>query len=386
MKNNIIYNKRLEHTIIRVIILTPFYKPVKGGITSFLFNLTSMLKNNFCDLDVNIIAKECDPDKNVFSIKKNKFLFVTYSTIFLLQKKPHVLHANSNWYCLAPCIIYKILYPRTKIIFTFHTEPIQGMSGIKKIIFNNMFSICDTITFASKALMEKISNELNFNVEKKVVYAGFSAIEMNKSGNVDKFKSKFRLTGCSPIVTFIGPLVFKKKSEGVARLIQAMADVVKKYPNAKLLIIGDGKYINYLKELANELNLIDNIIFTGYLDDVYAALALTDIYAHISLQEGLPLSLLEAMGSGKPVIATKIGGIPEVVVHDENGILVEPYPKAISKAIIELYENEDLRNKLKINAQKTIKDKFDWEKTALEFYTIYKGNSNEEKNNYYSRC
>jgi glycosyltransferase involved in cell wall biosynthesis len=128
-----------------------------------------------------------------------------------------------------------------------------------------------------------------------------------------------------------------------------------------------------LEAIVKTHNLESRVIFTGFVKDAFVPLNITTIYAHISLQEGLPLALLEAMSAGVPVIASKTGGIPEVIQNGENGLLVGNDPILLSRAIISLIDNSTLREELAIKGKQTVDENFTWTKTANAFMAIYEG-------------
>ena len=355
----------------RLCVITPYYHPIKGGITSYVSYLVKTFQEN--TMTVDIITRLGEKQEGITAIKTNKMFFILKTYMLLHKNRYDIIHSHSHWYTLAPSVLYKFFSPKTRIVHTFHTEPFGMMKGLKKKMFEWLLSKCDIVTFVSGTLMKKVEKNLKLDTKtkKKVVYAGVSEHEVRKE-EVEEFKAKYRLNGSSPILSFVGPLVWKMKVEGVKMLVRAFKYVIKEHPNAKLLIIGDGEYKEDVERLVKELNIENNIIFTGFFDDVFVPLSITDIYTHISLQEGFPLSLLEAMSIGKPVIATKVGGIPELITDGENGILVDSEPRAIANTILELYSDEEKRKRLGEEAKKTVKINYNWSKIAEEFMEIYK--------------
>ena len=202
---------------LQISLLTPYYTPWKGGITSYVLNLvTNLNKYNF---NTTVIARYGAIDENVY-ITNQKIYSIINSYLILCKKRPDVIHAHSNWYTLTPSVIYKIIHPKAKLIFTFHTEPIGKMKGFKKNVFQWLLSKCDTVTFVSNALMKKIGGNLKIISTKKVIYAGVSPKKVSEM-EVQQFKERFLLKKDAPIITFIGPLVWKQKVEGVKILITA---------------------------------------------------------------------------------------------------------------------------------------------------------------------
>ncbi|MCP4171596.1 MAG: glycosyltransferase family 4 protein [Fuerstiella sp.] len=133
-------------------------------------------------------------------------------------------------------------------------------------------------------------------------------------------------------------------NKGIVYLLHAMAGVYETHPHVHLILAGDGELRNELEATASELGIADHVHFTGYLSDVRASLTQCDVYIQPSLVEGLPISVLEAMSMGKPVIATAVSGTPEIVRHEQTGLCVPPAdPDALRKAIVRFVEQPTVR-------------------------------------------
>ena len=125
----------------------------------------------------------------------------------------------------------------------------------------------------------------------------------------------------SPVV---GSVAMFRGSKGHPQLLQAFARVRERHPRASLLLVGDGIRRPWVEQLAGEAGLADAVVFTGFRPDVPALLAAMDCFALASTRtEGVPQALLQAFAVGVPVVASRIGGIPEVVTDGETGLLVE---------------------------------------------------------------
>ena len=131
------------------------------------------------------------------------------------------------------------------------------------------------------------------------------------------------------------------RQKGYDHLIQAMPMVQAAFPTVTLLILGEGDEENNLKKLARSLELTDRIQFMGLRPDVDRILHCIDLFVLPSRWEGLPNVVLEAMAAGKPVVATEVGGIPELVVHGVTGVIVPPQDvHALAEAIKALLSDE----------------------------------------------
>jgi glycosyltransferase involved in cell wall biosynthesis len=149
-------------------------------------------------------------------------------------------------------------------------------------------------------------------------------------------------------VAFLGQLYAPK---GIDYLLKAMAKVRKVFSKVALYLVGDygtGQYQNYKAELNSiiESKNLEKIYFLGWRSDALEILSLMDIYAFPSLSEGVPRSIMEAMALGKPVVATSVGGIPDLVRNGETGFLVEARNSdGLANAILTLAKNKELRTK-----------------------------------------
>jgi len=358
----------------KVALVTPYYTPVAGGITTFVKNLERELSAR--GVDVAVIACEGKAGKGVYLARRKAPSYSKRVYSMLKKIKPDIIHAHAHWYTLLPAILYKFSHGKTKIIFTFHTEPSADIRGMRKRIFERLLSKCECVTFVSGVSQRKIEKNLNIKVEKAVIYPGVSAPEHDKN-KTDEFSGRQSIKNRGPVIAFCGPLEWKRKAEGVLRLVKAVKLLSKEYPRIVLIIIGDGRYRKDVEALSGKLGIGRNVIVTGMMEDVYTPLHLADIYAHISLQEGMPLALLEAMSVGKPVIATRAGGIPEVIKSGENGILVETVPEEIASAIAGLYEDKEKMKSIGANALETVRTKFTWKLSADQFLKIYRGETTE---------
>jgi glycosyltransferase involved in cell wall biosynthesis len=165
--------------------------------------------------------------------------------------------------------------------------------------------------------------------------------------------------------------------KGHATIIDALPQIQEKIPDIKCLFVG-GEFVNekwYQEELyryVQENHLENTIIFTGFRRDIPELLSLFDVFVLPSLWEGLPSSILEAMAMKKPVIASSVGGIPEVVKHEETGVLIPPQDsKALADAIIFLLNNPDIAVKIGQAGYNRVQDFFSIESVVARIESVY---------------
>jgi len=149
------------------------------------------------------------------------------------------------------------------------------------------------------------------------------------------------------------------KEKGIEYLIRACAILKDRIKSIKIIIMGEGKERTELEELSLKSGLQENVLFTGFLNDVERWLPAIDVFVLPSMTEGTPLALLEAMLCGNAVVASKVGGVPDIVKSGKNGFLVQPgNAREIADAICLLYEDKELRLKLVREAQVTVQTQY----------------------------
>jgi len=137
------------------------------------------------------------------------------------------------------------------------------------------------------------------------------------------------------------------RTKAVDDIIRAFATVAPEFPASYLVVIGGGVELDGLARLVAELGLAERVLFLGEVPDPGGVLAASDVFVFASLYEGLPNAVLEAMGAGLPVVATDVGGIPEVVTDGEAGHLVPVRrPDQLAKRMLELARDPELRRRL----------------------------------------
>ncbi|MCI0564893.1 MAG: glycosyltransferase family 4 protein [Nitrososphaera sp.] len=158
------------------------------------------------------------------------------------------------------------------------------------------------------------------------------------------------------ILGYLGRL---SEEKGLRHLLTASSQLTEKGLSLRTLIVGDGPQRSELELLAQDLKIRERVIFAGFQEDIHRWLLCMDAFILPSLTEGTPMALLEAMAQGVPVIATAVGGVPEVIESGESGILVSAgKPEAIAEAVLALYRDELTRNRIAENACYLIKTKY----------------------------
>ncbi len=171
------------------------------------------------------------------------------------------------------------------------------------------------------------------------------------------------------VIGIVGRLAAVK---GHDTLLRAMPGVLAKFPNARLMIVGEGEEHERLNQRVHELGLYGYVTFTGQVQDVCPYLRAIDVVAMPSLREGLPYSLLEAMALDKPVVASAVGGLAETINHCVNGVLFRPNDaQALSEALISVLSDPLLTQIITHGAHETVSH-YDIERHIDRIASIYR--------------
>lgn len=167
----------------------------------------------------------------------------------------------------------------------------------------------------------------------------------------------------------IGRFNEQKNHEG---LLKAFAKIKQQLPDCRLDLIGDGELRQAVESQAEDLNLAESIRFLGTQSDVYPFLQAADIFLLPSKYEGMPMTIIEAMGMGLPIVATAVGGVPDMLKQEESGLLTACDPDAVAEAVIRLARDPQLREHLGRNAKQESR-RFSAEHMAACYCAVYQG-------------
>ena len=187
---------------------------------------------------------------------------------------------------------------------------------------------------------------------------------------VDEKEKICRVFGLSPSGPLLCTVARLSRQKGLEFLIRSMKEIVRAFPDAALLIVGEGELQGELKNLTSELGLASHVIFTGYREDVLGLIASSDLFVLPSLREGMPYSLLEAMLVSKPVVTTTVSS--HVVSDGRTGIVVPPADStALAQAILRILGTPKLGLEMGRLGRERLEAHFSAEKMAGETFEVY---------------
>ena len=256
--------------------------------------------------------------------------------------KADVLHGHG----LARVLLYAVASKTSglPLVVTLHNL-VPSLSLPEKLVARAALSVARKVICVSEAVSQSAAGLVP--KEKRVVIRNGVATPSPNNGEPE---------GKSPMIGVEGAILC------VARLapekgIDTLLDAMKRLPDARLIVAGDGPERTALESRAGK-----NVAFLGFVEDIPALLGQVAIVAVPSRSEGLGLSALEAMAAGKPVVASSVGGLREVVVHGETGLLVPPGdPDALAEALKSLFEDPERARKMGEAGRARIRAEFDVE-------------------------
>ena len=259
---------------------------------------------------------------------------------------------------------------KARVIFTEHGRFFPDRHHFKRRFINPLLvMITDHIIAISKSTAEAVAEYEYVQRNKiEVIYNGISEIDtkkMNREALLDTL-------GLEVDCRYIGTISRLEPIKNQAMMINAFYKVKQKFVDLKLVLIGDGAKMQDLKNLAISLGIEQDVIFTGFLDNPQCYITLFDIFLLSSFSEGASMTLLEAMSLSKPCVVTNVGGNPEIVIHNETGLVVlSDDVDAFSSSIVELLSNNEKIDELGESARGRFLKYFSAEHMIESYQSLY---------------
>ena len=352
-----------------------------GGLEKGVVNVALNLNKNkfeqvFCCLGKKgVLADRLEKDGiKVFSLNKQNGLGLglPFKIRALIKKENPDIIEMHNTDPFQQGMLASFFMPNLVKIRTDHNSFASPISS-KVLLFNRLLSkFCDkTIVVSNKlkrnlVVYEKIDPDQIF-----VIHNGVDLSKVGRTANVLQVRKSFKLEKGSNVVTYIGGLREEKRLDV---LVKSFSLVSKELPNSILLLVGDGPLRRSLTELAKREGISAKIKFLGLRQDVYDLIKASNVVTLSSTSEGISQTIMEAMACSKPVVATKVGGNPELVQDGKTGFLVPPEnPEKLAEVIITLLRNKKLGERMGKNGRKRVEKYFNIDKTVSEYEKVYIG-------------
>jgi len=392
---------------LNVIILSPNLPipPIKGGaIETLIFetalNYKDVVAHVISQTDEEIVLPSDSPHisfhcfktakvilivQGLFNKLARKGIFNLFNLFFLSQirckihLKPDIVHIHNNLFCTSSI---KKMYPRAKIILHMHNDFLFEHKYLTRQ-YKEVIDATDKIITVSNYVKKRIYDYYPVSENKIIViHNGVSTKEFHRidqnNPSLKEWKIKLSIGPNEKVVLYVGRVCEEK---GVEYLIQAFKRLVETKNGLKLVIVGsswfsgsgDSPYIRRIQELSKAIS--NKVIFTGFVPHNELISLYNIAYFCVVpsvFQDPFPLVPIESMSSGCPVVASAVGGIPEIVEDNKTGILVEPNNAAdLYQKMRYLLDNENIRDTLVNNAFKYVRESYDWSVVAKRYEEVY---------------
>jgi glycosyltransferase involved in cell wall biosynthesis len=331
-------------------------KPISGmsGIQTY----TTMLKERMEPFGV--VTK---------TISYAKGPFVVFQLLKQIQPKYDIIHVQNL--ILGPLLASSIasrIYDE-KVIITVHNPPSLNKTKIKRRMTKILLRQARAIISVSWWVDKKIKQYIPAEVPRFVIYPGVDTNRFNPYilDNLEQEKANIKN---KKVVLFVGRLV---RIKGIITLIEALAQI--KMKEVVLLVCGEGELLGRLRQMVDNLGLNGRVIFAGRVSNnvLPKYYAMSSVCVIPSLFESFGIVALEAMSMGKPIIASDVGGIPEIIEHNNNGLLVKPGDSlSLAESITKILSDNDFANRLGINARRKAVSCFSMNNMLQQTVNVYR--------------
>ena len=308
------------------------------------------------------------------SFKNDLLAFINIYRL-IRRIRPHIVHTHTSkagllgrlasFLARVPIIIHT---PHGHVFHSYYGPVMTKVFVFAEKILSFM---TDKITALTNRERDEHLEEGIASIEKYVVIHSGVMLDRLMNMNIDAGagRSEFGIAQDSNVIGVVGRLVPIK---GHKYLVSAAKRIIKEFRNTVFVFVGDGYLSSRLERQAESVGVRKNIIFTGWRKDAVEILDLFDILVLPSLNEGMGKVLVEGMALGKPIIASNVGGIIDLVRNGENGILVPPGDSdALGEAILQLLKDKNLSEKLGKNGKAMVYPEFDASVMVKQIEDLY---------------
>ncbi len=296
---------------------------------------------------------------------------------FLKKNSYHIVHTHNSKAGFLGRLAAK-LAGTTVIIHTVHGFAFHDQEPLyRQILFRNLERLasrwCDKMIFISQPLIDWALRERIVGEEK--ILRVYSGIELDLFRPVtgerkNRIRKKWKLKRNDAVIGIVSKLWDGK---GHAVLINAFKELKKEIKDARLVIVGEGYLYDELLRMVDMHCLKDSVLFTGFQMDVSEIISTFDVAVLPSFFEGMGRVLLEAMAMEKPVVASRVGGIPDLLEHGINGFLVRPgNVEELTEALKKILTDKGLAESMGKQGRKRIKEQFSADVMAQSVEKLYR--------------
>ena len=291
------------------------------------------------------------------------------STIRLLRRfKPDVVHAHNLFFRTTEVATFLSLLSRLPLVTTVHLGSFEGDRSWLKSAVRLYEGTLGRLVLTRSRHVIAVSSAVAEHVRR--LGRGSRPMSVIPNGvDTELFHPADEHDGQTKTVLFVGRLVPNK---GPETLLRAAPGVLGRRPDARFLFVGDGPLEHSLKSLSRDLDVESRVSFLGVRHDVPDLMRQAAVLARPSTLEGMPLTVLEAMASALPVVATPVGGTPELVIDGENGFLVQPNDtEALASRLTDLLDDAAAAREMGLRGRKRVLAEHTWAQVVEQTEDVY---------------
>ena len=280
---------------------------------------------------------------------------------------PHVIHVNDIWWVPHTIAAVRGSSGRRPPIVAHVRQEIEP----EKVRRYGLESVQAVIAISKQVEQALIGGGVSPNAVQTI----YSGLQFSDTTPAPQGAASYGAYGLSADAVLLGTVAHLFVRKGYDVMLRALPAIIQEVPAVQYLIIGtgDAAYERQLKALAATLGVADHVHFAGFQENVAPFLAALSLYVHPARMEGFGIAVVEALAAGKAVVATRVGGLPEVVDHGRTGLLVNPDdPEGLSAAILSLLRDEGRRKEMGERAARVARERFDLSASVGAIERLYR--------------
>ena len=291
------------------------------------------------------------------------------------KERPHIVHTHTAKAGFLGRLAARMAGVPV-VVHTFHGHVLHGYYGpvkneVLRRVEQSLAWLCDRLVTVS----EQVKNDLvGYGIAKaekiSVVSLGFDLDPfLNSHAHQGEFRREMGLSEEHKLIGIVGRLFAIKNH---ALFLKSAALIVAREPAARFVVVGDGVLRPALENQAQDLGIADRVLFTGWRRDLPRICADLNVLVVSSDNEGTPVSAIEAMAAGCPVVATRVGGLPDLIEDQKTGCLVPPRDaEALASAVLDLLQSPHTARELGRNAQESVRQRFTVRRLLADMDHLY---------------
>lgn len=314
-------------------------------------------------------AKIRDIQTMPLSMKKSSIFCPINEIIDIINKyEIDIVNTHSSRDSWLASIAARLSFRKPVIIRTRHLSTPISNNLLSRIVYNHL---PHKIITTGESIKIDMIDKNGFNPDKIISIPTGIDLKTFKGGKINaNIRRTLKISARAPLIGMVSVI---RSWKGHLYLLEAIPDVIKEFPNARFLIVGDGPYKDVIEEKIEKMGIERYVIMTGHREDIPEILSTIDFLAFPSYaNEGVPQAVLQAFAMGKTVIASNAGSISEVVLNNKTGILIPSRNSSVlAKRIIELLKDKDKRKKMAFAGRKFVESRYSLEAMLNKIEKLY---------------